>query len=117
MKWEPLNFSDSSSIISSFVAFENLEHKGIFLQRGLDVSYLPNSLRKDGKAGGQVEDYWGVVAKVALRWPARDDGIRLRVSSEVGYAPDTQTNASENIDENGDADGFAWNFTDRKSVV
>ena len=107
----PLDFSDKDSKLSYFLALENREPRGHVLQRGFDISYLPKSLLKDGNATGRTEDYWGLVARGAARWPDRSDGPRLRVSGELGYAPTTQTRASEGLAGNGDVDGWAWNFT------
>ena len=46
------------------------------------------------------------------RWPERVEGRRLRVSGELGYAPQTPTEAGIEIGTTGDeADGLAWNFT------
>jgi hypothetical protein len=42
----PLDFSDSGSTVSTFVAFENVQPKRRMVQRALDISYLPSSLRK-----------------------------------------------------------------------
>ena len=108
---EPLDFSDNDSKLSYFFALENTAPEAHLVQRGLDVSYLPKSLLKDGNATGRTEDYWGVVARGAARWPARSEGPRLRVSGELGYAPTTQTRASEELAGSGDADGWAWNVT------
>ena len=106
----PLDFSDSSARVTYFLGFENLKRTPLFLQRGLDISYLPQSLLKDGVLSGRREDYYGIVVRTANRWPERDDGIRLRVAAEVGYAPETQTNAAAGLAGGGDADGLAWNI-------
>jgi hypothetical protein len=111
VRWSPLDFSDSETRTTYFVAFENRERSGMLLQRGLDISYLPATLLKNGSLGKRREDYWGLVARAAIRLPARGEGTRLRVSSEIGYAPETQTNRAENIAGEGDTDGLAWNFT------
>jgi hypothetical protein len=108
---QPLNFVDDDSRATYFLAFENLERNGPLLQRGLDISYLPHSLLKDGGVNGRLEDYWGFVARGAGRWPDRSDGPSLRVSAELGFAPETQTRASEGLAGKGDVDGWAWNFT------
>ena len=106
----PLDFDDSGARVSYFVAFENLERKPFFLQKALDISYLPKSLLKDGTQSGRREDYYAVVLRSANRWPERNDGIRLRVAAELGYAPNTQTKTAAGLSGNGDADGLAWNF-------
>jgi len=106
----PLDFSDSASRVTTFLAFENLNRDGFLIQRGFDISYLPDSLLKDGTPGGPVEDYWGFVGRAAGRWPRRE-GPRLRVSGEVGFAPNTQTSSAATVTSGEDVDGWAWNFT------
>ncbi len=81
------------------------------MQRALDVSYLPSSLQTDGQADGPLEDYWAIVARAAVRWPVRADSWRIRFSSELGYAPNTQTKAAAGIVGTGDTNGLAWNVT------
>jgi hypothetical protein len=105
----PLNFRDDDARVSYFLALENLERTQRFLQRGLDISYLPKSLLKDGTPFGPHEDYYGIVLRSANRWPERDEGVRLRVAAELGYAPETQTLAAAGLTGTGDADGLAWN--------
>lgn len=105
----PLDFSDGDSELSHFVAFENIQPWGYILQRGLDISYLPHALLKDGLRTGRREDYWGFVARLALRAPQRATGRRLRFAGEVGYAPETPTRQAVGIGGGGDSDGLAWN--------
>jgi hypothetical protein len=105
----PLDFGDSSARITYFLGIENLKRTPLFLQRGLDISYLPKSLLKDGSLSGRREDYYGVVIRSSNRWPERDDGIRLRAAAELGYAPETQTLAAAGLAGDGDTDGLAWN--------
>lgn len=105
----PLDFSDSAARTSYFFAIENLQRTPLFVQRGLDLSYLPASLLKDGNLSGRREDYYGVVLRSANRWPDVHEGVRLRVASEIGYAPETQTNAAAGLAGDGDTDGLAWN--------
>jgi len=111
IRQRPLDFSDDDSKVTYFFAFENLERSGHLLQRGLDISYLPKSLLKDGDTTGRVEDYFGLVARAAGRWPDRSEGPSLRLSGELGFAPETQTKASEGLAGGGDVDGWAWNIT------
>jgi hypothetical protein len=107
----PLDFGHDDADISYFVAWENVEPRGSLLQRGLDISYLPESLLVDGTAEGPREDYLAIVARAAGRWPQRSQGRRLRFSAEVGYAPETQTRAAAGLAGDGDVDGWAWNVT------
>jgi hypothetical protein len=108
---DPLDFSDSGSRVSYLFGFENLQEKRRLVQRALDVNYFPASLLINGQADGRLEDYLAIVARAALRWPIRSESWRLRLSSEVGYAPDTPTRAATGVTGTGDADGLAWNIT------
>ena len=108
---DPLDFSDSGSRVSYLFGFENLQEKRRLVQRALDVNYFPSSLLINGQADGRLEDYWAIVARLASRWPVRSESWRLRLSSEVGYAPNTQTNAASGVTGAGNADGLAWNVT------
>jgi hypothetical protein len=108
---DPLHFSDPDSRVSYYVGAENVEQRGVLLQRGIGISYLPKSLLTDGTPNGRLDDYWGIVARVAARWPQRSDRLRLRVSSEIGFAPNTQTRAAAQLPGAGKVDGWAWNLT------
>ena len=107
----PLDFSSSKSRVSYFFGFENLQPKRLLIQRAFDITYMPSSLLVDGQTAGLVEDYWGIVARAASRWPLRFEGWRIRLSSEVGYAPNTPTKTASGIIGTGNADGLAWNIT------
>jgi len=108
---DPLDFSDSGSRVSTLIGFENLQERRRIVQRALDVSYFPSSLRTDGQLDGQLEDYWAIVARMAARWPVRSESWRLRFSGEVGYAPNTQTKVASGLTGTGDVDGLAWAVT------
>jgi hypothetical protein len=108
----PLDFTDSDSRISYFVGLENDQPWGPIVQRGLDVSYLPESLLKDGDRQGRVEDYWGVVGRFAARWIVGEKReTSLRLSGELGYAPETPTKQAADIGTSGNTDGLGWTIT------
>jgi len=107
----PLDFGSSKSRISYFFGFENLQARRRTIQRALDITYMPSSLLVDGITTGVVDDYLGIVVRTAMRWPLRTQGWRIRLSSEVGYAPNTPTKSASGIVGTGDADGLAWNVT------
>jgi len=108
---DPLDFSDSRSRVSYLFGFESLQEKRRLVQRALDVNYFPSSLLINGQADGPLEDYWAIVARLAGRWPVRLESWRLRLSGELGYAPNTQTKAATGIVGMGDSGGLAWNVT------
>jgi hypothetical protein len=101
-----LNFDDRAARNTYFLGFENLKSWGIIAQRGLDISYLPSSLLVDGTVDGNREDYWGVVSRLAVRWPNRSKGVRFRGGTEIGYAPNVPTAEGANLVDS--ADGLAW---------
>ena len=108
---EPLDFSSSKSRLSYFLGFENLQSWRRLIQRGLDITYMPSSLRTNGLTSSTLDDYWGIVVRAAWRWPVRTEGWRLRLSSEAGYAPNTADKFAVGIVGTGETNGLAWNFT------
>jgi len=107
----PLDFSSSSARWGYFVAWESLTRLGPFTQRGIDITYLPSSLPTEGDLSGPVDDYVGIVARMAISRPFGDKGRRWNVTGEVGYAPETPTKAALNLAGDGDVDGLAWAVT------
>lgn len=103
-----LDFDDSGARNTYFVGFENISGWGPIVQRGFDVSYLPASLLEDGDPNGRREDYWGFVGRLAVRWPQRSSGIRLRAGTEIGYAPEKPTPQALSLDT--DVSGLAWDI-------
>ena len=101
-----LDFDDSDARTSYFTGFENIKNWGPIVQRGFDVSYLPSSLLAD--QSGSREDYWGFVGRIVARWPQRSEGMRFRVGTEIGFAPETPVAAAVNLED--DADGLAWDI-------
>jgi hypothetical protein len=110
---DPLDFSTGKSELSHFFALENTRPWGRVVQRGLDISYLPDSLLTDGNLSGRRDDYWAIVARGAMRF-RRDNAPgerRWRLAGEIGYAPNTPTRVAVNTGASGDADGLAWNLS------
>ena len=105
-----LDFADSGSRVSYFVAWETQNRLGPLTQRGLDISYLPSALLKDGLQTGPIEDYIGIVARFASARPFGSRGARWNVAMEFGYAPETPTLAAAGLPGDGDTDGFAITF-------
>ena len=108
MRRDPLDFSDSDTRVSHFVAWETQNRLGPFTQRGFDISYLPSALLKDGTETGPREDYVAIVARAVIAHPFGTSGRRYNIAAEVGYAPETPTRAAVNLPGEGDADGVAW---------
>jgi len=111
LRRSPLNFSDSDSRISYFAALEKKSKTGLWAQRGIDITYLPAALQKDGSAAGRIEDYWAVVGRVAVRWPLGKSGSAFMLGGEAGFASEAPTKAAAGLPGAGDAGKNAFQVT------
>jgi hypothetical protein len=112
---DPLDFSTNDSEVSYFLALENNKPKGFIVQRGFDITYLPDALLVDGVKKGERKDYLGYAGRTAARFPLGDGLERLQLAAEVGYAPETPSEAAVDLrldgGEDDDTDGLAWNVS------
>lgn len=104
----PLDYSDSSTRQTLFLAIENKQAAGAFIQRGVDLTVIPDALLVTGSASGPREDYYGLVGRMALRWPEVERGMRFVWGLEVGYAPNTPPQSALKLGGVERADGLAW---------
>lgn len=104
----PLDYSDSSTRQTLFLAFENKQAAGAFLQRGVDLTVIPDALLVTGSASGPREDYYGLVGRMAMRWPEIERGMRFVWGLEAGYAPNTPPQSALKLGGDERADGTAW---------
>lgn len=104
----PLGFDDGDARWSTFITLENNELQGIFAQRGISVTWLPEALYTDGTMIDRHEDYWTVSARAALRWPIADTGSSFQLGMEGGYAPNTPSKSAVGLNGSGDSKGTAW---------
>jgi hypothetical protein len=105
---EPLDFSSEKSRVSAFTSLVSERPVAVLTQWAVDLSYFPSALKKDGPIeGSRLEDYWGIVARIAGRLPRRAEGRRVRFSAEAGYAPNTPTRAGVGLPGEGDTGGSA----------
>ena len=73
------------------------------MQKGVDITLMPNSLCVDGTtACANIGSYYAVVGRWATQWPM-GDGMKFLLGTEAGYAPNTPTTGS--------GDGFAYQVT------
>ena len=106
----PLDFRDDGSRVSYFVGLENTQKAGPLVQRAVDITWLPNALHSSGAGAGPVEDYWGLVGRLAGQWPIRGS-MNFMLAGEVGYAPNTPLRSVTKTGTTGDADGLAAQIT------
>ena len=112
----PLAFSEDDSRVMLFMSLENTEAAGPIVQRALDLTYMPDALRRDGTATGRIDDYWGLVGRLAAQWPMGGGGTKFMLAGEGGYAPNTPTETAMRTGAGGDTGGLAtqvsFNFID-----
>jgi hypothetical protein len=106
----PLDFEADNSRVSGFYSLENRKTWGPFIQRAVDITYMPSALLKEGDRAGPTEDYWTVVGRFATQWPQNPSADSLVISGELGYAPETPTEQAVSTGTNGDVDGLAWHL-------
>ena len=106
----PLDFSDDGSRASYFVGLENTQKVGALVQRAVDITWLPDALHSGGVGVGPVDDYWGLVGRLAGQWPMRAS-MKFMLAGEVGYAPNTPQRSVVRTGTSGDADGLAAQIT------
>lgn len=111
----PLDFREGGSRLSYFVGFENTQKAGPFVQRAVDITWLPDALHSSGVGAGTVNDYWGMVGRLAAQWPM-GGSMKFMLAGEAGYAPNTPKRSVVQTGTSGDADGLAaqisFNFID-----
>ncbi len=107
----PLNFTDSSSRVSYFLAYEKLDKKATIVQQGLDITYLPSALQTDGTNSGSIDDYLAFVGRMAAQWPVGDNGMKFLLGGELGYAPNTPTLSAQKLGTSSDTGGTATQLT------
>jgi len=107
----PLDFSSSASRASAFWALESRKKTGPFVQRGIDITYLPDALCYDGASCSQRKDYITLVGRAAMQWSLGDSGTKFMLGTEAGYAFNTQSSVVAKTGTSGDADGLAWQLT------
>lgn len=107
----PLGFTEDDSRVMAFMSLENSKPLGPIVQRAIDISYLPDALRQDGAEEGRIENYWGLVGRLAAQWPIGGGTTKFMLAGEGGYAPNTPTEAAMNTGTSGDTGGIAAQLT------
>lgn len=104
----PLDYTDSATRQTLFIALQNKQAAGPFVQRSVDLTVIPDALLVTGAASGPREDYYGLVGRVAMVWPVVERGTRFLWGIEVGYAPYTPQQSAVKLGGMERAPGMAW---------
>jgi len=113
----PLNFNDDGSRWSLFAAVESKEKFGPFVQRGLDINFLPESLYIEGATVNNIDDYITIVGRAAVNWSVNNffasnelqglsSGTQFLLALELGYALNTPDKMTVNTVLKGDTGGI-----------
>ncbi|QKT03963.1 hypothetical protein HUS23_09115 [Ectothiorhodospiraceae bacterium 2226] len=103
----PLAFTDAASRATYYIGMEHKDPEGLLLQRGWDITYIPQALHSEGVGAGPTDDYVALSGRLALQWPLTH-GMRFVWAGEAGYAPTRPTEAAIGLPGVGDASGTAW---------
>lgn len=108
---KPLGFEESASHVTYYLGTEKIDKHATLVQRGFDITYIPDSLQKDGTASGRIENYTGISGKLAAQWPLQSLADKLLVGGELAWAPKTPTEEAVKTGTSGDADGYAFQLS------
>ncbi|MCZ6696309.1 MAG: hypothetical protein O7A63_07195 [Acidobacteria bacterium] len=107
----PLDFTDDDSRISYFINVRSDRRVGPIVQRGIDLSYFPSSLRKNGSLPGPLEDYWASVGRMSFEWHLSEESpTSILVGTSIGYAPETPNEIAFGIGGFEESGGWAGQF-------
>ena len=104
----PLDYSVSDTRLTYFLGVENKNKSGPFVQRGLDVTVIPDGLLVDGTNNEFRETYTAIVGRAAMQWPLAQTGMDFLWGVELGYAPETPQKAAMMLGGTEKVDGNAW---------
>ena len=107
-----LDYTPSSARTSYFYSYDRKDKKGKLPRMGIDVSYMPSALCKDGTSScTQRDDYMVFVGRLAGQWKMNENGRRFLLGAELGYAPNTPLNTTMKTGLSGDTDGTAFQIS------
>lgn len=107
----PLNYQDRDAGLTWFYGLENKKAWGPIVQRGLDISYLPDGLRVRGVNNPATETYAALVGRLVAAWPLNGDGFEFRLGGEYGQAFSSPSNASQRLGAQGDTGRNAFQLS------
>ncbi len=90
----PLDFGDPLARAGGFVNLEHCEKDGLWVQRELSVSLLPQSFVRNDK----TRNYMAVTSRLVMRLPWRTDMTEFWIGGEAGYVPVAPSPASAGIE-------------------
>lgn len=92
----PLDFSRSGSRWGGYFALESRQMWGPVFQRGIGLTYFPDSLALDGLSAQRRSDYASLTTRATAAWPLGDAGTRLLLGGELARAARSVSGRSRN---------------------
>ena len=105
---DPLDFEEEDSHITYYFGAEQKAKNKTIIQKGFDITHIPDALQRDGNSSGKIEDYTAVSARLAMQWPINESGTKFLWGNEVGYAFDTPRKSTIQTGGAKDTSGFAF---------
>lgn len=100
----PIAFNEGASHFEYDISVEKKDKKGLWLQRGLDFTYIPDALRTDGSATGRIDDIAVINGRFALQWPVGNSGSKFIWANALGYSLNAPEKSAVKTGNSGDAD-------------
>ncbi len=104
----PLDFEDSDSHITYYLGVEKKDKTKTVIQKGIDITHIPDALQRDGNATGSIEDYTAISGRLAMQWPLGEKGTKFLWGNELGYAFDKPRKSAIRTGGDKDTNGLAF---------
>lgn len=85
----PIDFSDSSSRLGTYLGLRSTQAWGPVSMRMLTLNWIPDALAPKGISNPAREDYLTMTAKAAAQWPVGKGITRFVLAGEYGHAFNT----------------------------
>lgn len=107
----PLDFSDGSSRLGTYLALRSTERLGPLSMRMLSLNWIPDALATHGVDDSRREDYLTMTAKAAAEWPVGDAGTRFVLAGEYGHAFNTPQRSTMRVGTIDDVSGDGFQIS------
>ncbi|MFK7816917.1 MAG: hypothetical protein AB8B92_11340 [Gammaproteobacteria bacterium] len=107
----PLDFEEEDSHITYYFGAEKKAKNKTIIQKGFDITHIPDALQRDGDSGGDIENYTAVSTRLAMQWPIGKSGTKFLWGNELAYAFDIPRESAIGTGGDKDANGLAFQTT------
>ena len=107
----PLDFREEDSHTTYYLGAEKKDKGKTIIQKGFDITHIPDALQHDGTATGKIENYTAVSGRLAMQWPLGESETKFLWGNEVGYAFDTPRKSAIQTGGEKETSGLAFQTT------